>query len=205
MLIVFDFDYTLFDTKKFRYSISEAFGFSEKYFLETYENYFLYPEKINYNFYKHVSFLIADHLIDRKEGERVKKNIIELLKRVDDFVFPEVENILKKLKESNNELVLLTYGDIVWQKIKLKNLGIKKYFNRVFITDKPKITSLDNYKKQKGRKIIINDNINENLKLKNKFPDWEIYLVNGPHANSVEHNFKKYTLEEILQHLIINI
>src|SRR3989339_443729 len=179
MLIVFDLDHTLFDALKFKDALAE-----------------------NFNPYKHVSYLISEGKIDSGNGQKIKIQIINLLKRADNFVFSGAESILENLKEGDRELVLLTFGDIVWQKMKIKNLAIKNYFNRIIITDKSKITALDAYKNYSGRKIMINDNAQENKALKKELPDWEIYLVDGPYADVVEHGFKKYTLKQVLKHLI---
>ena len=122
-----------------------------------------------------------------------------MAKAINVFVFPGAEKILKKLKEEGNCLVLLTHGDLAWQKLKLKNLPIKKFFYRIIVTDKEKINELHFLKNAKEKIIIINDNAKENLLIKKYLPQAEIILIHGPHAKNIEYGEKTFKLNDILR------
>lgn len=194
MIIIFDFDYTLFDTVKFRADLTGVLGVSAKKFAESYNKFFK-RKKTHYNFESHLEKLVKDGTIRKSEIKAVKKRMFDVLNQINRYLFPEAENILKKFKEKGHALVLITCGDLKWQKAKLNKLKIKKYFSKIIITDGNKARCLGFIKKTRENIIIINDNARESFRMKKILGKGEIFLIKGPHSDNIKHKLNVYSLK----------
>ncbi|GEM_PF-912704 len=195
MIYVFDLDYTLLDTKRFKEDLSSVFGMSVEEFSESYFENFK-SKGLNYNLNKHLAILEKDGFIASKEqAEEIKKRFKEFMKNIDEYLFPEAEKIIKSLKERGNELALATFGDTEWQRLKINSLKLKKYFDKVIYEDKSKkenkeLKALGNL----GEKIIIiNDNARELNELKEVFGDrCETKLIHERYSGNAKYEGKIY-------------
>lgn len=208
MLIIFDLDYTLLDTTKFKRGLGKALGLSMEEFNDTYKKIFK-DKKLPYNIDIHIKYLLQNFregLADSTAMENgIKSRIKEFLRDIDQYLFHEAENVLKKMKEEGHSLLLLTYGDEDWQRYKIENLKIKKYFDGIFYADKDKYEVLEdlvNNQKQfffPGDEIlIVNDNAQESLRIKESLGRGEIFLLEGPYSNNCAHDLKARDLRELI-------
>lgn len=197
MIYIFDLDYTLFKTKKFSKDIASIFNLNWADFEKSCLKHFK-DRNINYNPYKHLSILIKEGEIKRQEALKIRMKIIEIMKNANKYVFRESETILKELEKRRDKLILISFGDIFWQKQKIANLKIKRYFFKIIITDKAKNLVLDSLKKVKERKVIINDNAQESFLIKKELGKAEIILIKGPYAKNIKHKLRAYKLKEVL-------
>ncbi len=208
MKVIFDLDYTLFDTIKHKKEIAKIFGLSNGEYLKDYNKYFK-SKKINYNIYKHLSYLLKTKKISLHKGKEIRGKIINLMKRSDDFLFPHAENLIKQLAKEGKELILLSFGDNVLQSQKIRSSSIKKYFKKIIITDKGKERVVDFLKKSKDVHIIINDKPKESLALKKELSlvgaKARIILVKGPYSKGATVNKKFYALKDIAKALNFNL
>ncbi|OGF23316.1 hypothetical protein A2Y83_00660 [Candidatus Falkowbacteria bacterium RBG_13_39_14] len=193
MLYIFDLDYTLLDCVKLKSYLAEILGVKEEIYNDTYKSYFTDKGEL-YSFFKHGDLLNADakmktDFIVSAAREKIKS-------RLDKYLFPEAEIVLKKLKSNGHKLLLLTYGDIKWQKYKVENLGIKKYFDNIAYTDQKK-GKFDFRHIKEDDVIIVNDNARECVEMSKHFPNARILLVEGPYSNNAEHDFEARALEEL--------
>jgi len=110
MILLFDLDYTLLDTKRFK---------------ETHKE----PEYKNFD------------------------------KEINNYLFPETEKTLSYLKNQGHKLILLTLGEPNFQKSKVDNSKIKKYFEKIVYEPKNKAenTLLKDLSMGDEDIIIIND------------------------------------------------
>ncbi len=197
MIVVFDLDYTLLDTKKFKEGLIEVLEISPEIFAETYKIFRNDSETV-YNFEKHIDYLVEQGELPIKRKDIVKNNVEKFLEKIDEYLFPESVEVLKGLKKKNAELVLLTFGNKEWQQKKVDRLKIKKYFDEIILTDTDKEKSLDFLKSKREKKYIINDNAKECDLIKKVIPQSEIILVNGPYSDNIEHDFEIYKLKDCL-------
>lgn len=199
MIYVFDLDFTLFNTKKLLSVLPGAMGVSQRIFSLSREKYF--PEILfsrQYSGYEHIIYLKKDGYV--KDTARARKNIAALFKTIDQYVYPGADELLKRLKKPENRLILLTFGNIRWQKAKTANIKIRKYFNKIIWTDKRKDLALAFLKKQKEKALIINDNARENLAIKKKLGGRaKVILVKSPHSKNIRHNMKEYGFNDLLR------
>ncbi len=179
MKIIFDLDYTLLDTAEFKKKMAEILG---ENFKADYEKYFK-SRGVNFNLGEYLSILKKNHRIDDETSEKMKAEIEELFLDIDDYLKFGVEKTLEHFKERGDELILMTFGYKQWQKEKIKNLSIKKYFDEIIFEDKDK--SQSEYLKSLGKKneevLIINDNLSEAEQMLKILKKGELRLVKGPY------------------------
>lgn len=202
MIVVFDLDYTTLDSIKFKNDLGKTIGLSHKEFKVSYNKYF--RDKINYpSLYrhyspsKHLQILKKDNIIDSVKN--CQKKVDLYLKKIDNYLFPEAENIIKRFKNKGNKLILISFGNKSWQKNKIDNLKIKKLFNKIVIVDKSKHEALNFLKKSKEEILIINDNAYEIIEMQKAIGKCEVCLIRGPYSKNVEHNLKVYNIKDCLK------
>ncbi len=67
--------------------------------------------------------------VDITQFDEVEKRFAEFIKEIDQYLFPESKEILKQARDKGEEIILVSFGDIGWQKLKVDNLSIKEDFN----------------------------------------------------------------------------
>lgn len=179
MKIIFDLDYTLLDTAEFKSKMAEILG---ENFKADYEKYFK-SKGINFNIDDYLLILKKNRGIDDENLKKMRSEIDELFYDIDDYLKFGVENALEHFKKRGDELILLTFGYKQWQKKKVDNLSIKKYFDEIIFEDKDK--SKSEYLKLLGEKdeevLVINDNLSEAEQMLKILKKGELRLVKGPY------------------------
>lgn len=176
--IFVDLDDTLYNTRKLKddiYNIFEPTGISKEDFILAYRQaaelsmlgYY------NYTFPKQVSAVRARGF-DVNEDELVPK-LDNLLAQ--NYVLPGAEDLLISLKNICNKLVLLTAGNIAFQAKKIEASNIKSYFDEVVQIDGGKDLVLAPFMKAKEKILFINDNLDENKMIKNKYPTLTVFSM----------------------------
>ena len=138
MKLFIDFDDVLFNTRNFTKDIKILFlkhGIPENIFNETYKNANRFSGKIDKRMRTYdPSFQI------KKIRDKIKINTKQLendfkilIKDTSRYIFKDVNTFLGKIEKKN--LFILSFGTNKFQKEKIKNSGIKKYFNKVIIVD----------------------------------------------------------------------
>lgn len=201
-IFIFDFDYTIFDTTKFVNEfillLTKHFEISENQFKESYKKSFCDIENC-YDIFKHLKFLQIN--INHQE-------IKNFFKDLNKFIFPFTKELLLKIKNNNNKIILLSKGNQKTQNLKIQNVDIKNLFNEIHIVQDQKLNwflnkDFDNYKNSKI--FFINDNFEENIELQKKIPNADIFLIDGPYSKNVLCNIKKYNLHELIELLPNNV
>ena len=90
-----------------------------------------------YDIYKLIEYFSEKYNLNVKE---VTEKINNVILNCNKFVFPDVEEFLKKLKKSGNKLYLLSYyeHELQYQTAKILGSGLVNYFNGVFPTNTKK-------------------------------------------------------------------
>ncbi|MBI4812068.1 HAD family hydrolase [Candidatus Falkowbacteria bacterium] len=184
MIIIFDLDYTLLDAAKFKNGLAKVLGLSRKEFNLSYKKHFK-NKKINYNPERHL-------LILEKEGKKLplnaKKRVVCFLRNINKFLFSGAEEKIRKLGKKNF-LILLTLGDKSWQARKMKNLKIKKYFDKIILVDKHKTGALKFLKNKKDKILVVNDKAKETKEIL-KMINAKTFLIKGPYSKNIKHKFE---------------
>ena len=189
MKIIFDLDYTLLDTGRFKKKLAEIF--IKEDFQADYKKYFK-DEGVNFDFEKYLTILKGQGRLDGRREKELRLNLAELLARLDNYLFKETGRVLKDLKAGGAELILLTFGDKKWQEIKANNLSVSRYFNKIIFEEKAKAGGeyLKSLKNAGAEVLIVNDNAEETKAIvKIIGRKTRVFLINGPYAENIKHHW----------------
>jgi len=181
MTIIFDLDYTLLDTARFKKDIAsvlEQCGITEERFLEAYAENVEKGELIrDFDALRYVTALRGD--LTCTEAEAAAK-IGDLSENMNEYFFPNAEWLLEKLKAEGHSLKLLTHGNIEWQKKKIANTGIKDVFDEIIYAPENKDDMKDALEVAEAPVVMVNDHGREIDALGMIFPAFHMIAVKGP-------------------------
>lgn len=171
MTFIIDFDHTLFNTTRFKEELArsvKSLEIDRKLWFETYGKTIRQVKNAyDYNARTH------SQILSKKTGipaPIIEKRLKLVLPQSDKFLYPDTKNFLKFLKNKGGKIILLTLGNIEWQKEKIKNIKIKKYFNKLIYTYWHKKYLKIKLKENPNSWIFINDDPIEIKELKKIFP-----------------------------------
>lgn len=196
MIIIFDLDYTLFNTNKLKRDIANILNINIEQYNNICKKCFT-DKNIVYNPYELLRILKNEKRISLIKN--YKEKIENLLKHANKYLYNGALAVIKKFKERGYRLVLLSVGDKRWQNRKINGLKIKKYFDSIVILEKDKHKNLEFLKKEKERVLIINDNAGETIDMKKAIGKCETCLIHGPYSKNVKHNFNAYKIKDCLK------
>ncbi len=167
--IIFDFDDTLFDTKRFNGDVVERFalhGVDKELARLAYNN-----TKINmgnYTLNGHITTLRDAH------GKEIPKEFYDWFEGLDltEYVLPQMDILLTELAQ-NHKLILLTKGEDDFQNIKITRSDLAKHFHEIHITPNSKELFFAD-KSFDDKVVFINDKEDENQKIKEFYPDFKV-------------------------------
>jgi len=199
MKIIIDFDDTIFNTYKMMQEFIKSFkkaGFSSEEFKEIYRK--SKEKKGDFDQKTIISLFGKLRPFDKRQ---VAKELADILERAEEFVYPDfrkfVDNFPKK------ELILLSFGSTNYQKIKIENSGVGKYFDKIYVTNKNKVFNLEKiYRKYAGDRIVfIDDKAEEIDKVKEKFPGVIALKMERPRGghNSIKSEKADYVVNNFAQ------
>lgn len=139
MKIFVDFDDVIFNAKKFKEDLIHVFMKNGVTRHEFENSYYTFQKKAQvegkyYDPKKQVAVLRRRNIIDHKKLERDIDVFMSDLKK---YVFPDVKEFLGNFKK--NDLYLISYGHVKFQKTKIKGSLVRKYFRKVVISKDNKI------------------------------------------------------------------
>ena len=185
MKVFIDFDDVLFYSKKFiqdEKKIFRKYKISEKIFQKHYYQY-RKDKKGNliriYNLKKQLRGIKKEKKMDI---EPIRKELEVFLKDTGKYIFNDVENFLKKFEKKN--LFIISYSKTDFQKNKIKNSGIPKYFKKIIITDEEKFKALkriiDTEKTKNEEIFFLEDRTDYIAGIKNEIPWVKTILMRRP-------------------------
>ena len=168
-VIIFDFDDTLFDTKRLNADVIEslvAHGAERALARFAYDS-----AKVKNGVY-YLSGHIAE--LEQASNTKIAQEFFDWFEGLDftDYVLPEVVPLLENLK-NDHKLLLLTKGEESFQKFKINRAGLAKHFHEIHITAGDKEIYLESFDFTEPV-IFINDKIEENKKVQDKFPHFKV-------------------------------
>jgi len=168
MKLIFDFDHTLFSAKKLYFALKEAFlklGVEENLFQETFEK----SKGVGRDYKPEKQFKLIHKTRPEIKIGKLKKSFEKILKAAPKFLYNDVLGFLKKWSKEA-DFILLSYGEEKFQKLKIENSGIKKYFKRVIITrDIDKSKPFKKLFSENKKIIFVEDNPQALSKTKTSF------------------------------------
>ena len=175
-MFIIDFDDTLFDTQAFKEARLKAlkkFGVSTELFWTTYKK----ARVNNDGVFTYSDIIHAQILGSAGYSEtEILKAFKNVNKKIKSFLMKDTEDFLKFLKTFKQPLILLSLGETGFQELKVKETGIDKYFDRMFMINKSKGQVLQELIKAGQDYWFINDKVDEAQQLKISFPNLQIVL-----------------------------
>lgn len=152
--IFFDFDGTIFDTKKLKVDLFEVFrraGFSDEDINNTYKAAGL---DYNYSPAKQLSLLGKVRSFDETATQ---KRLQKLYENAPACVFTDVPRFFKNVDRKKYELILFTLGDKEFQAAKVEHSKIVPYFDSVHYTSQQKWEAIGELIKPGEKFIFVDD------------------------------------------------
>lgn len=174
-LFIFDFDDTLFDTQSLKedfFNMLASFDLPKKEIQSSYKK-FMDENRGLYIPNNHLEKLLTEF----KLKENFKNETLSWLQNLDfkKYVFIETMETLEKISKTN-KIILLTKGDEEFQKLKIENCGLKKYFDEIHIVKNNKEDFVRN-QNYSGEIYFINDKESENKKISDEFPHIKVFTI----------------------------
>lgn len=171
-MFIVDFDYTLYQTDLFVQRLKEVFmryGVDMNTYRASYQQAVAWDGEgygFDYSFEKHI------HILQRMgytiNAAEVVPQLQACLKR--DYICSDAIQFLQFLR-ARDETVLLSAGDVRFQKWKVETTGLNAYVDRCEYLSGNKDKFVAEVLKDGKQVIFINDNSKENASIKKKFPD----------------------------------
>lgn len=168
MKIVLDFDDTLFNTHALMRELIKIFtkeGFSEDQFWGAYKECKERSGDLD-------KFLLIDLLCALKtfDKNKVSAEIDRIIERSNEFIYQDFFDFIAGFEKK--DLILLSFGVTDFQKIKIGNSEISKYFGEVIITSKNKADNIEEIRKKYAENLIfIDDKASQIDEAKKRFPE----------------------------------
>lgn len=191
MTILLDFDDVVFNTKKFREDLRELF-FSNGVTNDLYEKtYYDTDDGMAIKIYDPEKQLVR--ICETKERsidmDGLRNSLNTFLRSTEKYVFDDVILFMKDFAE--DDVILVSYGDAVFQKRKIDGSGIGKYCKDVIITEHLKSEVICELMKKKNiigtEKVVFIDDRNEQIEdVKKKIPFVATILIKRPEGRYQE-------------------
>lgn len=171
-MFIIDFDGILFDTYQFaqdRMKVLAGFGIDKELYQKTYhEARNGISGFVSYSDKRHAQILG----IEGFDEEKIYKALSAITANAKKYVFDDAFIFLENLKKRDEELILLSLGDSMFQEEKIKNTSVHDFFERVFMVDDTKAHILKELFGTITEKKVwfINDKVKETRDLIKEFP-----------------------------------
>lgn len=175
--IIFDFDYTLFNSKKYQFALQEIFlkiGVSAGDYKETSE--IAREEGLFFSLSKQIT-LLQDRY---PKVPKAKFMAVwgKINKEMKEFLYKDSIDFLKKIKK-RHKIFIVSCGDVKTQNHKIKYSGVGKYFKNIFIErSENKNDAIKKIVKKGEKALFIDDNPFILLAAKKDLPNLIVVRIN---------------------------
>ena len=199
MKIYVDFDRTLFDCDKFLedfYALIDKYNIPKALFKEC-QNQF---RRKGFN-----PYIILNNL-EKKENfdKKIYQDIDSLIHRTSDYLYPDAIPFLEYLRNRNYEIIILTKGNSDFQREKIFNAHIDKYYDKLIVTMRHKGLLFLNY----FASVFIDDNPREIESLVKRMPKKMIRIarLNSKYSDiEIKHKLETiHSLQELIDNDLLN-
>lgn len=184
MTIVFDLDYTLYDTVAMKGDIIRALtglGFASAAAEETMRGANLHtPAGVGYYVPERHAALLTSQRTDLASEKRVADAIHACAERGERFLYPGAATLIGHLRTQGHHPVLLTLGDDRWQRAKAVGAGLGELCERIVTTVEDKEHVIRDFKGADPRVIVVNDNAPETVRMRAEVPEFYYVIKRGP-------------------------
>ncbi|MBD3310996.1 MAG: HAD hydrolase-like protein [Candidatus Magasanikbacteria bacterium] len=190
-MFILDFDHTLYDTHLLSKSMKSVF-LSYDILLDDFEKSYklaIYGENgnyVNYTFERQLKIL-------KKIGYSFDYNgVLDKLDALleENRLFDDTIDFLEFIKNLGLKNILLTAGNDKFQKKKIEAVGISDYFDDIKFVHNGKEKLVKSFFSPQNKLFFINDNLQENLAVKNTVAEVEVLTKKNQYKNTEEELIK---------------
>jgi phosphoglycolate phosphatase-like HAD superfamily hydrolase len=183
MTILFDLDYTLYDTVAMKVELVRALcalGPSEETVLETFgDGCRLTAKGVRYYVPELHAPLLYAASSDRTEAEYLAA--IDAVPRSGArFLYPGVPELLTRLQAAGHRLILMTLGEDRYQRAKAVGAGLDAWFPEIRTTVEDKELIVGEYASMGAELAVVNDNVHETMRMRDVCPSAYYVIKAGP-------------------------
>ena len=183
MIVIFDLDYTLLDTKAFKEGIVAAIsahGPSIEEVREAQEGAMnRNPDGTGYYDPDLHIRLLLHRFVDKRIADDAREAIEDVIRHTDEYLYPGAADLLHRLHAKGIKLVLITFGNKQFQMRKVKQSGIDKMFDEVIATLEDKGKVLHKFVGDEDV-VVVNDNGVETMAMREVEPSFRYIVKKGP-------------------------
>ena len=182
MKFLFDLDYTLLDTEKFKKALIAAIVFVGGPSVEDCESAFsVVTEKMG--MFDADSFFheLKDTFFSDQAAIEARVAFDRVLTETAQYLYPEAKELLEALRKHDGAVVdLMTFGNAAWQRAKVEHSGLAELFDETIYTEKDKGERLRDAGRGQDLVIVVNDNGEEIQRMIAVAPEYTYILKKGP-------------------------
>lgn len=200
MIVVFDLDYTLLDTERFKVCLCAALEISLDSFQAHSVSLFSGSEAggspRHYDLLEHVEFLShGDPGLKHYLSGRCESLVHS---QMDHFLYPGAISAVQKFRDARWEVHLMTLGSPAFQAWKVSGLTtLEPLLHRKVFVGTRKVDFLKEYLENGDRTLFINDNARESLEILESLPTLRLALIDGGYCHNTNHSLPLFKLDQI--------
>lgn len=163
--IIVDLDHTLLNTTAFKSALAKSLDMSIGDFERVYEQF------IRDNGVFRPKVFLAGATVEQKRAFN------QVLKRLRTFLYTDSMPFLKAAHQAGYRVVVITFGDVVWQKQKLRALHLPDYVQTI-VTEEAKTPHLAQYIDRDT--LVVDDHARELELFAKEWPQLTLYWMQRP-------------------------
>jgi len=171
--LILDLDHTLLDTTTFKAALAASLHLTPQQWDEAYNQFVT-----DYGMFNATDFLRGVSTADKTAFEAA-------LHKISHFLYPDSLAFIHQAIEFGYTVVLVTFGNVAWQKQKLAHLRLPNAVTTI-ATDTAKISQLAEY--IQSDTLVVDDNAKELEAIKQQWPAVTAYWMcraNGKYRDSI--------------------
>lgn len=203
--IIFDLDYTLLDTLALKQRMCESvarYGISQQTCVDAIEQLPCDPiAGLVYDPHAHAE-LLKPHATALPPEADLYEALLEVAVESHRFLYDGAADFLRWARARGSRLMLLTYGEPIWQQAKVDGTGLADLFDRIVMTHAPKTDMLPRLVRADEKVIFVNDNAAETDAVRAANPRHTYVVKRGPKSPPTDPSIAVFDTFDELKRLV---
>jgi len=175
VILVLDFDDTLFEAKRLKQDIFSLFEKEFRIARAVVEDVYTQSKHGGYSMEKHAALLQAQ--APDVSADKIRTAMEAFYTTMQGYVFPDVLPVLERLKAKGVELILLTYGEHDFQSRKIAGTGLAQLCEKVVITTDAKSAAVKELFRDTHHMVTVDNTIEHLNDIKSALSEVETIAI----------------------------